>query len=47
MPSFKNLISKVVVNTNNNSKLAKDILDWGADVKPIVIVESQRKGADK
>ena len=45
--TFKELVTKVVVDPIKNSQLAKEVLDWVADVKPIVVVGKQKKGADK
>ena len=50
MPTFKTLISKVRVNTNDkmaSSELAREILSWLRDVEPEVVVGSQKKGGDK
>tara|TARA_Y100000593_G_scaffold77888_1_gene144363 strand:- start:748 stop:903 length:156 start_codon:yes stop_codon:yes gene_type:complete len=50
MTAFKNLISKIVVNTDDklaNPSLAKEILEWVKDVAPLVVVGKQKKGADK
>ena len=47
MPKFRHLVSKVVIDPLRNSQLAKEILEWVADSKPLVVVSKQKKGADK
>ena len=49
MPSFRHLISKVRIDTDDklaNQSLAKEILDWVKDVAPLVVVGKQKKGVD-
>lgn len=46
MTTFRELISKVIVDPIKNSELSKEILNWVKDVKPRVIVRKHNKGVD-